>query len=83
MSQAQPTTAKNVNDIAEITGKTESRDEAHHALKSALSAYAAIIEDLYQQPHSVKSVEVDSLFADLDQAHKNWMAISGVAIKPM
>ena len=80
---AVPETALNINDLAAPVRQDESKDESFAELKSAISAYIALIDALEKNPQSVTEAQVDNSFALLNEAHTTCLAASGLKMKPV
>jgi len=80
---AVPETALNINDLAAPVRQDESKDESFAELKSAISAYIALIDALEKNPQNVTEAQVDNSFALLNEAHTTCLAASGLKMKPV
>ncbi len=81
-------TAPNINALAHDDVQHENSSEAYAALKQAVQEYLSLIEQLHNNSHAdnaagVDVKGVDARFAALDEAHRTWLATSGVKIKPI
>lgn len=76
-------TALNINALADDGSQHENRNEAYAALKQAVDDYMRLMEQLHHNSQATDEAGLDAKFAQLDAAHRAWVAVSGIKIKPI
>lgn len=61
----------------------DAREQAYHALKAATQGYVQLMARLHDDPTEIREAQVDNAYASLAQAHDDWLAASGLRIKPV